>query len=123
MATTDNVFADPPDFSEPWKFSDIVLLAEDQRVYVHNNIQVLWSPVFEKMFTTAFQEKTKEEIRLPGEKANETKELLLMIYPSVTGKPWVRVTHDNCYFLAKLALEYQTDAIVRGFLGRQDGKG
>ena len=44
MATTDNVFADPPYFSQPGKFSDIVLVAEDQRVYVHRNILVLWSP-------------------------------------------------------------------------------
>ena len=113
MATTDNGFADPPDFSEPWKFSDIVLVVEDQRFYVHRNILALWSPVFEKMFTAAFQEKTKEEIPLPGKKANEIKELLLMIYANVTGKPWVRVTRGNCYFLARIAREYQIDAIVQ----------
>lgn len=113
MATTDNALADPPDFSEPWKFSDIVLVVEDQRFYVHRNILALWSPVFEKMFTAAFQERTKQEIPLPDKKANEIKELLLMIYPNVTGKPWVRVTHNNCYFLAKLAQEYQIDAIAQ----------
>ena len=43
MATTDNVFADPPDFSEPWKFSDIVLVVEDQRFYVHRNILALFN--------------------------------------------------------------------------------
>ena len=126
MATTDNVFADPPDFSEPWKFSDIVLVVEDQRFYVHRNILALWSPVFEKMFSAAFQEKTKEEIPLPGKKANEIKELLLMIYPNVTGKPWVRITHGNCYFLAKLAQEYHIDAIGRqceDFLVDKMGKG
>lgn len=113
MATTDNALTDPPDFSEPWKFSDIVLVVEDQRFYVHRNILALWSPVFEKMFTAAFQERTKQEIPLPDKKANEIKELLLMIYPNVTGKPWVRVTHNNCYFLAKLAQEYQIDAIAQ----------
>lgn len=126
MATTDNAFADPPDFSEPWKFSDIVLVVEDQRFYVHRNILALWSPVFEKMFSAAFQEKTKEEIPLPGKKANEIKELLRMIYPNVTGKPRVRVTHDNCYFLAKLAQEYHIDAIGRqceDFLVDKMGKG
>lgn len=113
MATTDNALVDPPDFSEPWKFSDIVLVVEDQRFYVHRNILALWSPVFEKMFTAAFQERTKQEIPLPDKKANEIKELLLMIYPNVTGKPWVRVTHNNCYFLTKLAQEYQIDAIAQ----------
>lgn len=78
------------------------------------------------MFTAAFQEKTKGEIPLPGKKANEIKELLLMIYPNVTGKPWVRVGHDNCYFLTKLAQEYQIDAIVQqceDFLVDKMGKG
>ena len=131
MATTDNAFADPPDFSEPWKISDIVLVVEDQRFYVHRqvhrNILALWSPVFEKMFTAAFQEKTKDEIPLPGKKANEIKELLLMIYPNVTGKPWIRITRDNCYFLPKLAEEYQIVALVRrqceDFLVDKMGKG
>lgn len=124
MATT--ALVDPPDFSEPWKYSDIVLVVEDRRFYVHRNILALWSPVFDKMFTAAFQEKNKEEIPLPDKKANEVKELLLMIYPNVTGKPWIRVTHDNCYFLAKLAQEYQIDAIViqcEDFLVNKMGKG
>lgn len=124
MATA--ALVDPPDFSEPWKFSDIVLVVEDRRFYVHRNILALWSPVFEKMFTAAFQERNKEEIPLPDKKANEIKELLLMIYPNVTGKPWIRVTHDNCYFLAKLAQEYQIDAIViqcEDFLVDKMGKG
>ena len=109
MAT--NASADRPDFSEPWKFSDVVLVVEDQRFYVHRNILALWSPVFERMFTGAFQEKNKEEIPLPDKKANEIKELLLMIYPNVMGKPWAIVTHENCYFLASLAQEYQIYAI------------
>jgi len=123
MATT--ALVDPPDFSEPWKYSDIVLVVEDRRFYVHRNILALWSPVFDKMFTAAFQEKNKEEIPLPDKKANEIKELLLMIYPNVTGKPWIRVTHENCYFLAKLAQEYQIDAIViqcEDFLVNKMGK-
>ena len=112
MATTDNALVDPPDFSEPWKFSDIVLVVEDQRFYVHRNILALWSSVFGKMFTAAFQEKTKEEIPLPDKEANEIRELLLMIYPNVTGKPWVRVTHDNCYYLAKLLMPLRNSAKI-----------
>ena len=54
MATT--ALADPPDLSEPWKFSDIVLAVEDQRFYVHRNILELWSPVFERTFTAAFRD-------------------------------------------------------------------
>ena len=50
---------DLPDFSAPWKSSDVVLVVEDQRFHVHQNILLLWSPVFEKMFGSEFQEKNK----------------------------------------------------------------
>ena len=47
------------------------------------------------------------------------------MYPNVTGKPWIRVNHYNCYFLAKLAQEYQIDVIVKqceDFLVDKTGK-
>ena len=113
MASASNGLADPPDFSEPWKFSDVVLVVEDRRFHVHRNILALWSPVFEKMFTSEFQEKGKHEIPLPGKKANEIEEFLLMIYPNVTGKAWIAITQENCHFLARLAQEYHSDAIFQ----------
>ena len=113
MASARNGLADPPHFSEPWKFSDVVLVVEDRRFHVHRNILALWSPVFETMFTSEFQEKRKDEILLPGKKANEIHELLLMIYPNVTGKAWITITQENCHFLARLAQEYQIDAIFQ----------
>jgi len=69
----------------------------------------MWSPVFEKMFTSEFQEKNKNEIHLPDKKSSEVKELLLIIYPSTAEK---QITKENCYFLVKLSHEYQMDAIV-----------
>ena len=112
MAATDIGSADhnPPEFSEPWKFSDVVLVVEDQRFHVHRNILMLWSPVFEKMFASEFQEKNKQEIPLPGKKPSEIKELLQMMYPSLDEK---LVTKDNCYFLLELAHEYQIFSIGR----------
>jgi len=71
----------------------------------------MWSPVFEKMFTSEFKEKTSCEIPLPDKKASEIKELLLIIYPTKTGKAWKTVTNENCYFLLKLADEYQMEDI------------
>ena len=68
-----------------------------------------WSPVFEKMFTSEFQEKGKNEVPLPGKKASEMRELLVLIYPSVKGRA---ITKESCYFLVKLAHEYQMEAIV-----------
>ena len=102
-----------PDFSQPWKLSDLVLVVEEERFHVHKAMLALWSPVFEKMFTSEFQEMSKNEVPLPGKKASEMKELLLMMYPSadpiVTGRA---ITKESCYFLVKLAHEYQMEAII-----------
>jgi len=101
------------DFLQPWKFSDVVLVVEEEqkkeRLHVHRAVLSMWSPVFEKMFTSEFQEKDKNEIPLPGKTPSEVKELLLMIYPSTAEK---QITEGNCFFLVKLAHEYQMDAIV-----------
>ena len=107
----------PTDFLEPWKLSDLVLVVEDQKFHVHRGILAFWSPVFEKMFTSEFKEKNKDEIPLPGKKAREIQESkrnpnLLMMYPSVEEK---QVTKANCYFLFDLAHEYQIESIARKF--------
>lgn len=107
MATSSENSAAPPDFSEPWKCSDVVLVVEDQKFHVHRYTLAMWSPVFEKMFTSEFKERNSCEIPLPGKKASEIKELLLIIYPTKSGKAWKTVTNENCYFLVKLADEYQ----------------
>ena len=98
-----------PDFSQPWKLSDVVLVVEEERFHVHRALLAFWSPVFEKMFTSEFQEKDKNEVPLPGKKASEIKEMLLLTYPSLTER---EITEENCYFLLKLAHEYQMAAIV-----------
>ena len=105
--------AAPPDFSKPWKCSDVVLVVEDQKFHVHRYILAMWSPVFEKMFTSEFKEKNSCEIPLPGKKASEIKELLLIIYLNISGKAWNTVTKQNCYFLVKLADEYQMEEIFK----------
>ena len=104
-----NAPAYPTDFLEPWKLSDVVLVVEDQKFHVHRSILVYWSPVFEKMFTSEFKEKNKDEIPLPGKKASEIKQLLYMLYPSLEEK---QVTKTNCYFLLELAHEYRIESIV-----------
>ena len=101
---------EPQDFSTPWKFSDAVFVVEEERLHVHRAVFAMASPVFEKMFTSEFQEKDNNEIPLPGKSSTEVKELLLLIYPSASEK---QITEENCYFLVKLAHEYQMDAIVK----------
>ena len=113
MATSSENSATPPDFSEPWKCSDVVLVVEDQKFHVHRYTLAMWSPVFEKMFTSEFKEKNSCEIPLPGKKASEIKELLLIIYLNIYGKAWNTVTSENCYFLVKLADEYQMEEIFK----------
>ena len=44
------------DFSQPWKFSDVVIVVEDERLHVHRAVLAMASPVFEKLFTTVFEE-------------------------------------------------------------------
>ena len=101
----------PPDFGYPWLFSDVILVVEDQKFHVHRSTLAMWSPVFEKMFTSEFQEKNLNEIPLPGKKAREIKELLLNIYLTASGKAWKSITNKNVYFLVKLADEYQMEVI------------
>ena len=105
--------AAPPDFSKPWKCSDVVLVVEGQKFHVHRYTLAMWSPVFEKMFTSQFKERNSFEIPLPGKKASEIKELLLIIYLNISGKAWNNVTDENCYFLVKLADEYQMEEIFK----------
>ena len=70
MAAKKKVKVDRPDFSEPWLFSDVVLVVEEQKFHVHRFTLALWSPVFKTMFTSDFQEKNLHEIPLPGKKAS-----------------------------------------------------
>ena len=96
------------DFSKPWKMSDVVLLVEDERLYVHRNVLVLWSPVFEKMLTSAYREKSIAEIRLPGKEAENVKAFLMMMYPPADEQ----ITLDNYDAILNLAHEYQIASIV-----------
>lgn len=120
MATSSNMCSSDglPDFSEPWMFSDVVLVVKDpnprvkdRKFHVHRFVLAMWSPVFRKMFSSEFKEKSMTEIPLPEKKASEFEELLLIIYPAASEKGWKTITNENCYFLYKLADEYQMDAI------------
>ena len=96
-----------PGFLEPWHLSDIVLIVEEKKFHVHKGTLSMWSPVFEKMFSSEFKEKSACEIQLPGKKASEIREMLLVIYP--TSKP---ICEGNCYFLLSLAQEYQMEQLT-----------
>ena len=105
-----NAPAYPTDFLEPWKLSHVVLVVEDQKFHVHRSFLAVWSPVFEKMFTSEFKEKKNDEIPLPEKKAREIRQLLCMLYPS---SEEIQVTKENCRFLLELAHEYRIERIVK----------
>lgn len=111
MATADESSVGPPHFSEPWKFSDVILVVEGQKLHVHRSTLAIWSPVFDTMFTSDFKEKNSDEISLPGKKATEIKLLLQIMYST----SWNRsiITEENCYFLLDLAHEYQIASIIQ----------
>lgn len=90
------------DFSRAWDFSDAVLLVQGSRFHVHRSVLAMWSPVFSRMFTADFREKTANVIPLPGKKANEIEEMLLVIYPTSSKQ----IDESNCWFLLNLAREY-----------------
>ena len=96
------------DFSMLWELSDVVVVVEDDRFYVHRCILGMWSEVFSTMFTSQFKEKTAEEVPLPGEKSAEIKEMLLVIYPT-SAKP---IGESNYTFLLDLAKEYMMAKIT-----------
>lgn len=102
VANAKSVQEDSLDFSQPWQFSDAVLLAEEKRFHVHRNILGMWSKVFTTMFTAQFKEKTAEEVALPRKKSAEIKEMLLVIYPA-SSKP---IDDSNYAFLLDPSKEY-----------------
>jgi len=93
---------DSLDFSQPWQFSNVVLVVEEDRFNVHRCILGMWSEVFTTMFTAQFKEKTAEEVPLPGKKSAQIKEMLRVIYPT-SAKP---IDESNYAFLLDLAKEY-----------------
>ena len=105
--------SDQPDFSESLLFSDVVFVVEDKKFHVHRYILAQWSPVFKTMFLSGFKEKNLSEIPLPGKKASEFKELLLLIYSSVSGEALNTINDTNCQSLLRLAREYQIEAIYK----------
>ena len=88
-------------------------MVEGEKFHVHRAVLALCSPVFENVFTSKFQEKENDEIPFPDKKANEMKELLHVIYPTVERKPPDDIKEENCHYLLILAQEYQMEAITQ----------
>ena len=94
-------------FSRPWKSSDLVLKVEHTDFHVHRAVLMVSSPVFEKMLSSDFKEKSAKEIPLPGKNPVEIEQLLQCIYPDQD----LWIFKGNCLSLLKLSTEYQIDRV------------
>lgn len=104
----ENIFQ-ATDFSKAWASSDAIFVVEEQKLHVHRWVLSRFSPVFDKMFSSNFLEKSKTEIALPGKKHDEFQVLMLMVY-SLAERP---ITIENCFYLLKLADEYQMEFLLQ----------
>lgn len=100
----------PPDFSQPWELSDVVLIVEDKKFHAHKSVLCLWSSVFSRMFQSDFKEKDQDCIPLPGKTAEEFRQVLHAIYPSVE-KPIE--TLKNCKVLLSYGREYLMSRLLK----------
>lgn len=94
-------------FSCPWKSSDLVLKVEHTDFHVHRTVLMVSSPVFERMLSSDFKEKSAKEIPLPGKNPAEIEQLLQCIYPDQD----LWIFRGNCLSLLKLSNEYQIDRV------------
>lgn len=67
----------------------------------------MWSPVLENMFAE-LRRKNSRVLTLENQKAEEIRQLLLFIYPTVQ-KP---ITEGNCYCLLELAQQFQMPKVT-----------
>lgn len=77
----------PRDFTKPDQFSDITMVVEGTKLYVHRQLLAEWSGVWRRLFLSEMtgDESTDLEFILEDEKLEEIVELLHCIYP--TQKP------------------------------------
>ena len=99
---------DSLDFSEPWQFSDVVLVVEEERLHVHRNILGMWSEVFTTMFTSEFKEKTAKEVsqRLRNQSIRTTMLFYLTLLKSTWWQSWPRNVKPSWCMAAKNPLGF-----------------
>lgn len=80
------------DFTALDELSNVTLVIEQHKLFVHREILATWSPVFRTMFTHDFKERSMTEIELPGKKVDDFIEFLHCMYPpirTVSGISWI----------------------------------
>ncbi|XP_066918174.1 uncharacterized protein [Clytia hemisphaerica] len=72
---------EPARFTQPWKNSDVVLVAEEKEIHVHSTTLSMVSPVFEAMFNGSFKESKTKKVTLEGKSYDTLMYVMKMIYP------------------------------------------
>ena len=86
-------------FSEPWNYSDLILVVENKKFHVHRVLLSMNSPVFEAMLQSQFKEATSGEIPLPEKKANEVLDFLKQIYfPYIKERVEITSKFENIFY-------------------------
>jgi len=100
---------DSVNFTEPWNCSDAVIIVEGERLHVHKSILSMCSPVFKTMLSSDFKEGSSSEIKLPGKRKENIKEMLRTVYPF----PSNITDNSNVASLLSLAREYQMVPLIK----------
>ncbi|XP_064652918.1 kelch-like protein 38 [Lineus longissimus] len=95
------------DFMNPDELSDVILVVEKKKLYVHRQYLAEWSSVWRTMFLTNFANRNQTEIMLPGKRLEDILDLLRCIYPMQSA-----VTDENVNTLLSLADEYMMERIM-----------
>ena len=111
-------------FSEPWDYSDVVLVVEDKEFHVHRCILSLQSPVFNAMFNGSFKDSTQEKIELKDDKHETMFLFLQLLYPpnmldENNGK--ALINNENVLSIAELADKYGAKNVIKQCLREVNG--
>ena len=74
-------------FASPWNDSDMMLIVEDQELYVHRSFLTVLSPVFKAMLDGHFKESSEDKITLEGKNLKSMVLFLQVLYPSSMKSP------------------------------------
>ncbi|XP_055998847.1 RCC1 and BTB domain-containing protein 1-like [Ostrea edulis] len=89
--------------------ADVALIVEGKKLHVSKMVLMDASPVFRKMFTGDFKEKTATELELPGKEYSTFVLFLRCIFP----REYIKMTESRVRDLLPLAHEYDVKCVLR----------
>ncbi|CAH8437036.1 unnamed protein product [Schistosoma turkestanicum] len=96
------------DFSNPFLFSDAVLVVQGRNLHCHRAILSIYSPVFKAMFQNRCIENQKNEVVIPVDEYDDIKEMLRHMYTP----GGCDMTVETAEKLLPILHRYQIDSMV-----------